>query len=126
MIQATTNVTRVWGNSARDFRRAIYNFLTGIRIGEVAINPPNIVANTTADVAAIALPAGTAAVGDYVQVQPPATLENGLVCQSARIDVADQLTVRISNVTAADINGANLTWTYRVEKITAQRPIATT
>lgn len=125
MIQATVNVTRNWGGSTRDFLRAVFNFLAGFRIGEVVIDPPNILANTTTDVAAIALPAGTAAVGDYVDVQPPAAFENGLVCQGARIAVADQLTVRISNLTAAPINGAALTWTYKVIKLTAARPIAT-
>lgn len=125
MIQQTVNVTRSWGGSTRDFLRAVYNFLAGFRMGQVAINPPNILANTTVDVAAIALPAGTAAIGDYVDMQPPATLEHGLVFQSARIDVADQLTVRISNVTAGAIDGANLTWTYKVIKVTAARPIQT-
>lgn len=124
MIQQTQNVTRNWGGSARDFLRAAYNFLNGFRIGEVAVNPPNILANTTVDVAAIALPAGTAAIGDYADVQAPATLEHGLVAQGARIDVADQLTIRISNVTAGAIDGANKTWTYKIIKATAARPIA--
>lgn len=124
MIQATQGVTRNWGGSAKDFLRAVYNFLNGFRIGEVAINPPNILANTTVDIAAIALPVGTAAVGDYVDVQAPATLEHGLVCQGARIAVADQLTVRISNVTAGAIDGANLVWTYKIIKLTAARPVA--
>lgn len=125
MIQQTVNVTRNWGGSTRDFLRAVFNFIAGFRIGEVVIDPPNILANTTVDVAAIALPAGTAAVGDYVDVQAPATLEHGLVAQGARIAVADQLTVRISNVTAGPIDGAAKTWTYKVIKLTAQRPVAT-
>lgn len=124
MIQNTQGVVRNWGGSAKDFLRVVYNFLNGYRIGEVAVNPPNILANTTVDVAAIALPAGTAAVGDYVDIQPPATLEHGLVCQGGRIDVADQLTLRISNVTAGAIDGAQKTWTYKVVKLSAARPVA--
>lgn len=125
MIQAVRNITRIWGNSSRDFRKAIYDALTGYKVGEVNINPPNILANTTVDVAAIAVPAGTCKAGDVVTMVPPATLEHGLICQSARCAVDDQITVRLSNVTAAPIDGANLLWTYEIQNATSPRPVAT-
>jgi hypothetical protein len=125
LIQATRNITRIWGNSLRDFRKAIYDALAGFKIGEVNIDLPNILANTTVDVGAIALPAGTAAVGDLVTVVPPAALLHGLLVQSARIAVADQLTVRVMNVTAGALDAAVGVWTYEIINASAPRPVAT-
>jgi hypothetical protein len=125
VIQAIRNITRIWGNSTRDFRKLIYDSLTGFKIGEVNVDLPNILANTTVDVGAIALPAGTAAVGDLASVVPPAALNHGIVVQSARIAVADQLTIRVSNLTAGAIDPAAGIFTYEIVNQTAPRPVAT-
>lgn len=113
MIQATVSVVRRWGTSAREFMKALFDAVNAHKYGEVAVNPANLGAGAAAETQ-VALPAGTAAAGDLVFVQPPFDLEAGLVCLGARISAADTLQIRLYNPTAAAIDGAQKTWTYYV------------
>jgi hypothetical protein len=113
-IQATQDVKREWGGGSVE---AMPFLLDSLPIfGEVAINPANLVANTQAETTvsiAGAVPAGyVAAAGDLVFVQPPSTLEAGLVAVSARITANNTLGVTIRNTTAGAIDGVALNWTF--------------
>ncbi|MFL5912769.1 MAG: hypothetical protein ACJ768_19660 [Gaiellaceae bacterium] len=113
MIQAVRNIIRRWTDSSNSLHplSALVEEWNKEKVGEVSVNPPNILAGARADVV-IALPAGTAAAGDMVLVQPPPTLEAGLVASRFWISAADQLTITIYNPTAGAIDGAALNWTY--------------
>lgn len=112
-IQAARNIIRRWtaalglhplGAIVEEWNKEVY--------GEVSVNPPNILAGARADVV-VALPAGTAPLGtEGVLIQPPATLEAGLVATRWWISGVDQLTITIYNPTAGAIDGAALLWTY--------------
>lgn len=113
MIQPTKQVVRTWGMSTVELTQGLFDATNSFRFGEVSINPPAIAAGTAAEVAVV-LPAGTAQAGALVLVQPPAALEVGLVPVGARISIADTLSVKLYNPTAAAIDGAALTWTYLI------------
>lgn len=110
MIQAVRKILRKFAFDP-DPQKALVEELNKIKYGEVAVNPANVGAGAVLNVD-VALPAGTAAVGDLVFVAPPIALEAGLVAQAASIPVADTLRIRLYNPTAGGIDGANLTWTY--------------
>lgn len=113
MIQPVKQVVRTWGTSALEAAKAFFDGFNAVKFGEVNINPAALAAGATAETA-VALPAGTAAAGDLVFVQPPQALEAGLVPIGARISAADTLSVRLYNPTAAALDGAALTWTYLI------------
>jgi len=67
-------------------------------------------ANATAD-NALTVP-GVLLTDDVLSVVSPATLNNGLVVQSARVTAADQITVRMSNLTAGALDPASGTYIF--------------
>lgn len=81
----------------------------------VAVDPPNILANATTNVD-VAGVAGVKA-GDFVDAQPPDTLENGLVLQGATVPVDGTIRLRISNVTAGAIDGASRNWNFMITRL---------
>lgn len=83
----------------------------------VAVDPPNILANTTTNVDVVGV-AGVKA-GDFVDAQSPDTLENGLVLQGATVPVDGTVRLRISNVTAGAIDGANRLWNFIITRLGA-------
>src|SRR4051812_14514936 len=104
-IQAVRQILRKWGFDPEPLK-AIVEEWNKEKYGEVAVNPPNILAGARADVV-VALPVGTAPLGtEGVIVQPPAALEAGLVAQRWWISAVDQLTITIYNPTAGAIDGA--------------------
>lgn len=113
MIQAVRNIIRRWTDSSNSLHplSALVEEWNKEKVGEVSVNPANIAALGRADVV-IALPAGTAAAGDMVLVQPPPTLEAGLALQRAWINAADSLTITLFNYSAGAVDGAALNWTY--------------
>ena len=72
---------------------------------QLAVDPPNIGAVGAANVD-IAAPG--VKIGDVVVAQPPATLEAGLCPQGATVVAADSIRLRITNPSAAGIDGASL------------------
>lgn len=67
----------------------------------VTIDAGNIAANTTLDVTA-AVP--YAKLGQRVSVNPPAALEAGVVVGGAWVSAANQITIRLANVTGLAID----------------------
>lgn len=110
MIKATLKVLRKWAFDP-DPLKALVEELNKIKYGEVAVNPASIAAGAEGDTV-VALPAGTAAAGNVLLMQPPATLEAGLYLRRAWVSATDQITLTLRNETAGAIDGANLTWTY--------------
>jgi hypothetical protein len=113
--QTAQQVKRQWGTSDTEVLKALVD--SQPIFGEVSINPANLTPNTQAETtvsiaAALAASGIAAAAGDLVFVQPPSTLEAGLVPVSARITATNTLGVTIRNTTAGAIDGAALTWTF--------------
>jgi hypothetical protein len=115
MIQTTTEIVRVWGTSALEFLKALFDNANRIVIGEVSVNPANLAGGAEGDTV-VALPAGTAAAGDLVFVQEPAALEAGLYRRRAWINATDSLTITLRNETGGAIDGADRVWTYCIVK----------
>jgi len=85
--------------------------LSKIIKGTVAVNPAVIAANTQAETAVTITGAAT---GDVVIMNPPASLEAGLVYSHARVSAADTVRVGLGNITGSPVDGASLTWTYLI------------
>jgi hypothetical protein len=86
-----------------------------IGTSSVNIDPPSIAANTR----------GTAtgtitgvAVGDTIFMNPPGSLEAGLLFVGCNITGADTVTVTLYNATAGAIDGASKGWTYEWHDLT--------
>ena len=77
--------------------------------GIVSIDPPSIATIASADVAVTVAGLTT---GHKVIVQCQEALENGLVCIAAWVSAVDQLTVRITNWSAAAVDGVARSWAY--------------
>ena len=112
MIQAIRKVLRRWSFDP-DPQKAIVEELNKISYGEVTLDPASLAAATNRE-DTVALPAGTAAAGDLVFVQPPSNLANGLVVIGARISAADTLAIRFYNPTAGAIDSPSGVWTYHL------------
>lgn len=87
--------------------------LVQFKLTGISVNPPNILAASVANVD-VAIP--EVKVGDFVDMQPPETLEGGLVPQGATVPVNGTLRVRISNPTAGAIDGAALLWNFIITR----------
>lgn len=85
--------------------------ITQIIQGTVAIDPASLGAATSAETA---VTISGAATGDIVVMNVPPALEVGLVFSGARVSAANTVQVRLSNITAGAIDGANLTWGYLI------------
>ena len=79
--------------------------------GTVSVDPPNMNANTSATFTVTIT--GVQA-GDLVFLTPPSTLEGALIFQGANVTADNTVTIRMRNVTGADVNGASLDWSYMV------------
>jgi hypothetical protein len=79
--------------------------------GTVSVDPPNINANTSTTFTVTITGVQT---GDLVFLTPPSGIEGGLVFQGASVTAADQVTIRMRNVTGGAVNGAVLQWSYMV------------
>lgn len=77
-----------------------------------ALDFPNIVAQTGAE---LTITVAGAAVGDTVELGPPAALEAGLAA-TGYVSAANTVTVRLLNVTAGAINPASASWRATVRK----------
>lgn len=81
----------------------------GIEAGVVAIDLPSIAAGASG--------VGTGTIvgvraGDIVQVQPPDTINAGLVFQGAAVTAVDTVTVRVRNESAAAIDEPSRNYPY--------------
>ena len=83
--------------------------VTGVRFGTVAVDPPSIAANTTANVTVTVSGLTTS---DKAWVTPVNALEDGLVAESAEVTAANTLSIGIRNTTGAAIDGASRNWQY--------------
>ena len=79
--------------------------------GTVSVDPPNINANTSTTF--IVTITGVQS-GDLVFLTPPSDIEDGLVFQGANVTAANIVTIKMRNVTGADIDGDPRTWSYMV------------
>lgn len=103
-------VTKAHGAQAMGLLgKAGSNFVHYGTFGTVSIDPPNILANTTADVS-VTIPG--VSTDEVVILFPPAALESGLVYGGSRVTALDTVSVRIGNVTVGAINGASRSWVY--------------
>ena len=82
---------------------------TKVYKGTVSVNPAEIAANTQAETQITITGAAT---GDIVIMNPPASLEAGLVYSHARVSASNTVQVGLGNITGTPVNGADLTWTY--------------
>jgi hypothetical protein len=80
-----------------------------LRSGTAAIDPPSIAA-TTRGAATFTLTG--AKVGDVVQLQPPAALNDDLIYCGADVTADDTVTAYLYNPTGAPIDDASQTWRY--------------
>ena len=81
-------------------------------VGTIDVNPASINANvvgvvTITDIKGISL-------GDLIFVQPPDTLELGLVMEGAAITGDNQIKISILNRTGSGIDGADLEWAFQI------------
>jgi len=79
----------------------------------VAVDPPNIGAVAAANVD-VAVPGVKA--GDFVDAQPPDTLEAGLALQGATVPADGTIRVRITNASAGAIDGASRLWNFVITR----------
>jgi hypothetical protein len=79
--------------------------------GTVSVDPPNIDANTSTTFTVTITGVQT---GDLVFLTPPSGIEGGLVFQGADVTAANTVTIRMRNVTGADVDGDPRTWSYMV------------
>lgn len=77
--------------------------------GAVSVNPANIVAGTKAAIV-VAVPG--AVVGNFIEFNPPAGLNGGLVFSGAVVTGANQATIYLFNSTEADIDDGAANWIY--------------
>jgi len=83
--------------------------LTLVMKGTVAVDPAEIAGTTQAETE---ITIAGAATGDIVIMNPPASLEAGLVYSHARVSATNTVQVGLANITGTPVNGADLTWTY--------------
>jgi hypothetical protein len=79
--------------------------------GTVSVDPPSIDANTSTTF--IVTINGVQA-GDLVFLTPPSGIEEELVFQGANVTALDTVTIQMRNVTATDVDGTSLQWSYMV------------
>lgn len=88
--------------------------LTYIASGSVAVDPASIAALTSAETQVTIT---GAAVGDIVVMNIPASLETGLIYSGVRVSAANTVQIRISNMTAAGVDGISRSWGYTIIRI---------
>ena len=93
------------------FVKADVKDLLDVISGTVSIDPPSIAAGATANVDVTVTGLTTS---HKVIVLCQEDLEHGLVCIGAYVPAADALRVRVTNWTAAAIDGVARTWAYLV------------
>ncbi len=93
------------------------------RVFLVAVDPPSIAADSTANVVVTAT---GAAIIDRIVALPPAALENGLVLKSVWASAADQITMRLQNTLPAAVDGVSLTWEFLAMRPQAREVLAGT
>ena len=84
-----------------------------VLVGTVDVNPASLATLTSGETTVTIT---GAAVGDIVVMNVPASLETGLAFSGARVSAADTVAVRLTNVTAGSVDGANRTWGYMLVK----------
>lgn len=84
--------------------------LKAINTGTVTLDPASIGANTKAGNTVTLTGVSP---GDIVFLEQPAALEAGLSYTGVRVTAADQLTIYLTNHTAAPVDGASRAWDYR-------------
>lgn len=88
--------------------------VTYIAKGTVSVDPGSLTTLTSSETS---VTISGVAVGDMVIMNPPASLETGLVFSGARVSATDTVLVRLSNMTAGSVDGAALTWSYTIIRI---------
>jgi hypothetical protein len=83
-------------------------YFSAITRGTLSVNPASIADQNRGSIA-VTLPG--LAVGDLLQLEPPAALEGGLGYAGFLIS-ADTVTIYLYNSSGGAINGAALNWTY--------------
>jgi len=83
-----------------------------VEFGTFTLNPDTI--NTNAEAETTLTLAGVKS-GDLVFVNPR-SLDTSLVAKGARVTATDEIGVRIANVSAASVNGGEVTYDYQVFK----------
>ncbi|KJS23144.1 MAG: hypothetical protein VR72_02975 [Clostridiaceae bacterium BRH_c20a] len=84
----------------------------------------SVTAGTTVDVDITVT--GVTTSDRIVGILPPVALEHGIIIQSARVKSANTITIRISNVTAGDIDPAAGDFSFVLEQDVAQEVPNTT
>ena len=84
--------------------------------GTVSVDPAEIAGNTQAETQ-VTITGATS--GDIVIMNPPASLESGLVYSHARVSAANTVQVGLGNITGTPVNGAALTWSYAILRFAA-------
>lgn len=83
--------------------------------GAVVVDPASIAAATTGETDVTIT---GAEVGDVVLMEPPSTLNAGIVAQSVcRVSAADTIKLRLGNLTAGAIDVLSATWRYTLIKL---------
>ena len=99
-------------NESLEFEDNGLNLRTSVKKiirGTVSVNPASI---TNAESLETAVIISGVLLGDEVLFFIPASLETGLIFSGSRVSADDTVQLRLSNHSAAPVNGAALTWTY--------------
>lgn len=97
----------------KELRRWLREIPSRLVMGQFAWQPPTVSGQDAVDTAvttATSALIGQVRAGMFVHVTPPSTLNVGLI-PTAWVAADQELTIRISNITAAAISAASGTWT---------------
>ena len=92
------------------------SFVRGFTTGTATLDPASILATTKGSVTFTLM---GAQVGDVIIMQPPATLEAGLLHIGAAVTSANTVSVYLFNDTGSPVDGASLAWVYLWIKLVA-------
>lgn len=87
-------------------------------LSAIAVDPANILAGAIANVD-IVVGVGNVKVGDFIDGQPPDTLEAGLIPIAFTCPVDGTVRIRLFNSTAGAIDGASRNWNFMVTRLGA-------
>jgi hypothetical protein len=118
--QNNVKVKRSWGGQASDAMAAVVAGLNRVRRGTVALNLPSIDGGA---VGSVDVAIADAKAGDFVSVQPAATLDAGLIPRRATVKQDGTVTIEVQNTTAAPIDAAAANWEYLVVGTSTLTPV---
>jgi len=88
--------------------------IKGIFMTSKSVTPTSVPANSSQE---ILITANGVRLGDIAVTNVPANLELGLICSGVRVSAANQLALRVSNLTASPITGAARTWIFKIFRL---------